>query len=190
MINTKEAASALYGLWRIARWDDKAFDFFNATEHGFWRSFIAAAFVAPLQAIYQISVYMTAEQPPTALRMFFVEGLEYITLWFLYPVAMLSVVKLLDRNAEFFRYLVAYNWFQLAVGFIAMPIIILSQLELLPLAFSGFFDSMVFVAYVTYAAFIAREGLRVTLATGIGIVVLDILLTLVVGQITLRMLVS
>lgn len=187
MISTKESAGVLYGLWRIACWDEKAFEFFNATEQGFWRSYIAAALVAPLQAIYQIGVYLTAEQPPPAVRMFFIESLEYITLWLLYPVVMLSVVKILDRDAQFFRYLVAYNWFQLAVGFIAMPIIILTQFELLPLPIAGFFDSMIFVAYVSYAGFIARAGLNVTLGTGIGIVVLDIVLTLMLGQITLRM---
>lgn len=188
MIDAKEAAGALYGLWRLVRWDDKALSFFNATEQGFWRSFAAAAFVAPLQATYQISVYLTMDDPPSAWRVAAIESLEYVILWVLYPVAMLYVVKLLDRDTEFFGYMVAYNWFQLGVGYVAMPIVILSQFDLLPVSVSGFFDSLIFVAYVTYAAFIARIGLKIPTGSSIGIVVIDILLTLMVGQVTLRML--
>ena len=188
MIDTKETAGALYGLWRLARWDEEAFSFFNATEQGFWRSFAAAAFVAPLQALYQLSVYLTLDDPPSIWRMMAIESIEYVMLWVLFPLAMLYVVKLLEREAEFFRYIVAYNWFQLAVGYIAMPFVILSQFQLLPTSISGFFDSMIFVTYVTFTAFIARTGLKVGMGTSIGIVVIDILLTLMVGQVTLRML--
>jgi hypothetical protein len=101
---------------------------------------------------------------------------------------MLYVVKLLERETEFFRYIVAYNWFQLAVGYVAMPFVILSQFQLLPVQVSGFFDSLIFVTYVTFAAFIARVGLKVGMGASAGIVVIDILLTLMVGQVTLRML--
>ena len=187
MIDAKEVAGALYGLWRLVRWDDKALSFFNATESGFWRSFMAAAFVAPLQVLYQLSVYLTMDEPPSAWRMAAIESIEYVILWVLYPLAMLYVVKLLDRETEFFGYVVAYNWFQLGVGYVAMPLVILSQFELLPSSVSGFFDSLIFVAYVTYAAFIARVGLKISVGAGIGIVVIDILLTLIVSQVTLRM---
>ena len=188
MIGAKETAGALYGLWRLVRWDETAFSFFNATEQGFWRSFTAAAFVAPLQAVYQISVYFTLDAPPPAWRMAFIESLEYVILWVLYPIAMLYVVKLLDREKEFFRYIVAYNWFQLGVGYVAMPLVILSQFEILNPSVSSFLDSVIFVAYVTYAAFIARAGLKLSIGAGIGVVVIDIILTLIVCQLTLRML--
>ncbi|MDE0799743.1 MAG: hypothetical protein OSB02_03280 [Rhodospirillaceae bacterium] len=188
MIDTKETARALYGLWRLARWDEEAFSFFNATEQGFWRSFAAAAFVAPLQALYQLSLYLTLDDPPLIWRVAAIESIEYIILWTLFPLSMLYVVKLLERETEFFRYIVAYNWFQLAVGYVAMPFVILSQFQLLPVQVSGFFDSLIFVTYVTFAAFIARVGLKVGMGASAGIVVIDILLTLMVGQVTLRML--
>lgn len=188
MISAKEVAGALYGIWRIARWDDTAFSFFNATEQGFWRSYTAALLVAPLQALYQLSVYLTQDNPPPIGRMIAIESIEYAILWVLFPLAMFYVVKLLEREGEFFRYIVAYNWFQLAVGYVAMPLVVLSQFGLLTPPVSGFFDSMIFVAYVTYAAYLARAGLKVGVGTGIGIVVLDILLTLMVSQVTLRML--
>ena len=128
------------------------------------------------------------DAPPPGWRVATIESLEYVILWVLYPLAMFYVVKLLNRKTEFFGYMVAYNWFQLGVGYVAMPLVILSQFELLPTSVSGFFDSLIFVAYVTYAAFIARAGLKITTGSGIGIVVIDILLTLLVGQTTLRML--
>lgn len=188
MMDTKETAGALYGVWRIARWDEKAFSFFNATEQGFWRSYTAALCVAPLQALYQLSVYLTLDTPPPAWRMIAIESIEYVILWVLFPLAMFYIAKLLERDGAFFRYIIAYNWFQLAVGYLAMPFGILTQFGLLAPSVSGFFDSLIFVSYVTYAAFIARAGLKVGVGTSIGIVIIDILLTLMVGQVTLQML--
>ena len=187
MIEAREAAGALYGIWRIVRCDEKAFTFFNATESGFWRSFTAAFLLVPLQALYQITVYITLEDPPHALRMAAIEGLEYTILWLLFPITMYYVVRLIGREDSFLRYIVAYNWFQLGIGFVVMPWIILTGFGFLPTSVADFASTMSFVAYTFYAAFIARAGLSVAVGTAIGIVLIDILLTLMLGQVTVRM---
>ena len=188
MIDTREAAGALYGIWRIARCDENAFTFFNASEDGFWRSFTAAFLLAPLQAAYEVSIYLGMDEPPPALRMAVVESLEYIILWVLYPLTLFYVVHMLDRQIAFFRYIVAYNWFQLGVGMVIMPWIILAGFGLLPVSVADFIVTMSFVVYSFYAAFIARAGLFVAVGTAIGVVLIDLLLTLVVSQVTFRML--
>ncbi len=188
MIDAKETAGALYGIWRIARCDENAFTFFNASEEGFWRSFTAAFILAPFQALYQMTVYVGMEDPPNALRMTAVESLEYVILWVLYPLTLFYVVKVLDRDEAFFRYIVAYNWFQLGIGLVIMPWIILAGFDLLPIAVADFIGTMAFIAYAFYAAFMARVGLDIAVGAAIGIVLIDILLTLLVGQTTFRML--
>lgn len=188
MIDAREAAGALYGIWRIVRCDEKAITFFNASVDGFWRSFTAAFLLAPLQAVYQITVFMGLENPPPAFRMAAVESLEYIILWLLYPFTMYYVLKLLDRDESFFGYIVAYNWFQLGIGLVIMPWIILAGFGVLPQSIADFVSTMSFVAYTFYAAFIARIALKAAVGTAIGLVLIDILLTLMVGQITFRML--
>lgn len=188
MIDARETAGALYGVWRIARCDENAFSFFNASEEGFWRSFTAAAFLAPLQAVYQITVYTGMNEPPNAFRMMLVESLKYVILWVLYPLTLFYVARLLDREAAFLKYIVAYNWFQMGIGFVIMPWIILTGFGLLPVSVADFIGTMSFVAYTFFAAFIARAGLKLAVGTAIGIVLLDILLTLTVGQVTFRML--
>lgn len=188
MIDAKETAAALYGLWRLVRGGDSCFDYFSNSEAGFWRSFIAAAVLAPLQALYQLTLYLSAETPPPLFRLTVVESLEYVILWLLYPVVMLSVVQLLDRDERYFRYMTTYNWFQMGVGLIVLPIAILSGFGLMPDGLGGVFDSITFVMYIVYAIFIARGALDLTVGAGCAIVLLDIVLTLIVGQITLRML--
>lgn len=188
MIDPKEAAGALRGIWRLAHLDEEGFNTFNATEQGFWRSFTAAFLIAPLQLVYQFSVYMTLDTPPPALRMALVEGLEYVVLWTLYPLALYYVARLLQREATYFRYIVAYNWFQLAVGLVATPIAIFMTLDLFSLSALAFLNTLILTGYVIYAAFIARVGLGIATSASIGIVVIDILLSLTVQQITQGML--
>ena len=188
MISAREAAGALYGIWQIFRVDDKALSFFNATEDGFCRSFSAAFVLAPFQVLYQITVFTSMEQPPHALRMTVVESLEYVILWVLYPLTIYHVTRLLDCKDMFFKYAVAYNWFQMGIGLFIMPWIILSGFGFLPESIADFIGTMAFVAYTFYAAFIARIGLEVAVGTAIGIVLIDILLTLMVGQVTFTML--
>jgi len=127
------------------------------------------------------------ERPPV-FRAIAIESLEYVILWVLYPFVMIYVVKLMDREPQYFRYLVAYNWFQMGVGLIVLPLAILASFSVLPLALSSFFDTITFVAYIVYAIFIARTALQLTVGAGSGIVLLDIVVTLIVGQIALRML--
>ena len=188
MIDAKETAGALYGLWRLVRGDDSCFDYFSDTEAGFWRSFAAAAVLAPFQALYQVTVYLDTETPPPLFRLIAIESLEYIILWLLYPVVMLYAVQLLERKEHYFRYMTTYNWFQMGVGLIVLPMAILSGFNLIPAGLSGFVDSITFVMYIVYAIFIARGALHLSVGAGSGLVLLDIVLTLIVGQITLRML--
>ena len=101
---------------------------------------------------------------------------------------MYYIAQALDRSHSFFCYIVSYNWFQLGIGIIIMPWIILSGFNILPGGISDFVGTMAFIAYTFYAAFMARVALDITVGGAIGIVLLDILVTLMVGQVTLRML--
>lgn len=188
MIDPKEAAGALRGIWRLAHLDESAFNNFNATELGFWRSFTAAFLIAPLQLVYQVIVYINLEIPTSGLRFFLIEGLEYVVIWTLFPLVLFYVARLLEREAAFFRYIVAYNWFQLGVGLFAIPIAILLTIDVFPLPGLAFLNTLVLTAYVVYASFIARAGLGITTSGAIGIVVIDIILSIGVQQTTQSML--
>jgi len=64
MIDAKDTAGALYGLWRLARGDASGLDFFNATLEGFWRSFAAAVIIAPPAS--DLSVFDLSQDGRTA----------------------------------------------------------------------------------------------------------------------------
>lgn len=188
MIDLKETAGALQGIWRLGHLDEDAFSKFNATEQGFWRSFLAAFLIAPLQLVYQTTVYVTADTPTSGLRFFLIQGLEYVVMWTLFPLVLFYVARLLERQAAYFKYIVAYNWFQLGVGIVAMPIAILLTVDVFPLGGLAFLNTLVLTAYVVYATFLARAGLGIATSGAIGIVVIDIVLSIGVQQITQSML--
>jgi len=184
MIDPGEAAAALYGIWRIIRCDEKAVTYYKSSVSGFWNSFTAAFVLAPLQALYQVTVYLASDAAPSLMRLVTIESLEYVILWLLFPLVMFHVTQLIDRERFFLRYVVAYNWFQLGIGLIIMPWVILAGFNLIPSSIADFASTVSFVAYTFYAAFLARIGLNLTVGTAIGIVLIDLLITLLVAQIT------
>jgi len=51
--SAREMMYALYGAYRLARFDAGGMRYFDASIDGFWRSFFAAVLIAPFYLIYQ-----------------------------------------------------------------------------------------------------------------------------------------
>jgi len=184
-MNSREVANVILGLWKIALIDKKCFNFFSGTEEGFWRSFQAAAVIAPLHLIYEWGLYINSENTSPFLRVFTIEILEYVILWVLYPLVMIYISKALKREEKYFIYMTAYNWFQMGIGLILMPIVILSVFGKINLQASNILETIIFLSYIFYSIFIAREALKIPTGSSLSIVLIDILLTLMVSQIVI-----
>ena len=73
MITSRELAAALYGAWRLARFDPRGQDQFDTSVAGFWCSFQAAGIVVPayvfliIESMIDAGVYlgMTREMART-----------------------------------------------------------------------------------------------------------------------------
>ena len=97
MIPAVELRNAVVGALRLARFDPQAFNFFNRTLEGFWRSFVAAAIVGPLQLLLSFEVAgasggvaRVGEDWPLGL-------LAFVVHWLAFPVVMLSVASSSSR---------------------------------------------------------------------------------------------
>src|SRR5271154_5045235 len=106
--SANEVAAAFQGAIRLARLDAGGLNFFDRTVGGFWRSFFAAALIAPVRIFLLIT---TREVPDDvgSLRFVGVETISYVIGWLFFPFIMLFVVDLLNRRARYFDYLVPYN---------------------------------------------------------------------------------
>jgi hypothetical protein len=173
-----EALGALKGAWRLAHADPGGLAYFDRSVEGYWRSFRAAAIVAPGYLLL-LAVHYGAV-PPTAgpLRLAVVEVICYVIVWVAYPLAMEPVCRALGREREYVGYIVVYNWAVL----LQVSALLLAILLALGLP-EGLGDALVTgvrLALLLYVWMIARLALGVGAFAAAAIVVLDTVLSYVI----------
>ena len=180
-----EAARGFLGAVRLARFDPAARGWFDLSVAGFWRSFGAMAYVAPL---YLLLVHLPGLRPGLqAADPFFgypIEVLNYVLRWLAYPFALYWLARPLGLTGAYIPFIIAYNWSQLVqVAVLILPAAILAQI-LLPGAGGRALMSLVVVAVFAYQLAIARQMLGVGWFFAFGMVCLDWVLGLSVDRVT------
>jgi hypothetical protein len=164
----EEALHSIRGALRIIGRDPEAFDDFNITADGFWRSFAAILPAAILAwPLFLSSHQFAAESAQTDGRPIpeftFVRDYIYLVLVFaLWPIAAALLARALGVAQNYSRYLIAYNW--MSVPVIAINLAphlaylagVLSWQALLLPSIAVFIG----VAYVTW--YVALRGLETT----------------------------
>jgi hypothetical protein len=186
MISARQLAGALYGLWLLYRFDVRAWDFFEKTPRGFWTSYVVAFALAPLQLAHMALLYETRKPDLDFAPYMIVQTLAYIVTWTLFPFVMLYVSRLLEREPRYLWHMVPYNWMQLPLALTLSSVLILTDLGVLPAAVIAFVGPVILVAIAVYGTFVAAIGLQVVTGTALSLVVLDYLLSLIVGELIRR----
>lgn len=172
MITAAEIAAGLTGAFRLARRDPAGLNCFDASPHGFWRSFWAAALVAPAFLIIDLlSGGFTAE---TSLRQLAVKLIGYVIDWTLFPVVMITIADSLGKWPHYTRYIVAYNWSAVVQMAVLLPAAILAVTA--PSHATMLLAQAVTIVLLVYRAYVAHVALAVGRGTAAGIVFLDVLL--------------
>lgn len=179
MLTQREFVASVIGAARLARFDRAGLGFFDSGPAAFWRSFGAAWIAAPVFALMILS-------RPDALEaglfnLVAIKGIAYVISWFLWPLVALNIARLLDRENRFLDYMVAYNWTTLIQYAVFVPVTLLAAWTdgaTGPLSFA------VFIYTLVYSGFVARTALDVPAFTAFGIVVLDIVVSLMVEHAT------
>lgn len=182
-MTARDLAAALYGAARLTRLQPDAFRWFDASLAGFWRSFTAAVLVAPLYLIAQV-----IEGPATAapLRAFLLGVIAYVIAWVAYPLAMVSVLRMIDRERWYFRYMVAYNWFQVPKELLFFLLSLLYLMGGLPREGMQFLALLAVAGVLFYFWYIAKTALDTDGYTAAGLVLIDLTLSLIVSGISTR----
>lgn len=188
MSRAREAAYALFGAYRLARLDPSGLQYFNPTVEGFWRSFAAAAVVAPGYAILVALDISQADKPEEIdwATVAIVQAIAFVINWTAYPLAMHYLTALLDRGNAYLRYMVAYNWSALPQMAVFLPAAALRAI--LPGETGSVIMVLVVAAMAAYQWFIARAALDIKGGTAAGIVGFDFALSLFIAGVasTLR----
>lgn len=184
--SSREIVSSLYGSWRLAHFDRAGMAYFDASVDGFWRSFFAALIVAPAYATMLGLRYGAAGEPGDPMHYGLIEAISYLISWLSYPVVMHALTGLLDCRDRFIGYMVAYNWSLVLQNAVLVPIAMLNALNVIGPDTAGVLWLIAIVAVVAYLWFIARAGLAVPPLTAVGIVAIDVLLSLLISGLTDR----
>lgn len=178
MSRTAEVATALYGAFKLARFDASGLTYFDTSLNGYWRSFFAAVLVAPLYAAMM------------ALRMSFIDVgngaiiidiLAYAINWMAFPVVMLNISALLDRRQHYQRHIVAYNWAAVIQNAIYLPLAMLVLSGILPTEVGALISLMVLGWVLVYSGYIAHIALDIPLGTAAALVVIDLVIGVIIN---------
>ncbi|MGB8276083.1 MAG: hypothetical protein WCF16_12540 [Alphaproteobacteria bacterium] len=181
MIGTAEVVSSLEGALRLARGDAGGMACFNRSLEGFWRSFFAAIIAAP--AYMALAAPVGEGASGDLLRPVLVDAIAYVIGWVAFPLAMTYVAAVLQREDRYLGYIVAYNWAQVPQAFLYLTGAIMVRVFGIAEPLNQVLGVTVLGAILVYTWFVARTALEITRVQAVGLVGLDIGLTIVIGTV-------
>ncbi len=180
MITLKEVLTGLYGAYRLARLDSRGSEYFDKTIQGFWKSFFAAVIVLPLYVILIALRFGEKGLSTDPFRYVSMEMIAYVIAWVAFPLAMLPLSRAFEREENFLGFIVAYNWASVIQNVIYLPIAMIVLMEWLPANYGSLISFIVLGFIMVYTWFIARVVLDVSVGAAIGVVGMDIFLSVLI----------
>lgn len=187
---------ALMTAFRVARFDNNAVDDFDQSVDGFFRSFFGIVLAAPLYSIAVMAQHRIAEElaeasgeslPVTGAGFYLIEWGAYVVNWIALPVVMILITRLIGVAPRYVPFIVAYNWgscFVLALSAIPYFFYLLGVIPLIGVALL-YYPVVIFA--LVYHWRIARDGLQIPGLTAAGIVLLDLLLSILIALMVARL---
>ena len=177
-----DAVAALSGAFAVAMGRDSAFEHFDLTAEGFWRSFAAVIVVAPL---YVYADRVDALYPPQGEPVAFSFSLSLLTLaveWIAWPVAVALLTFRTRFSALFARYITVYNWTSIPVFVVMVIPLVALDLGLIGLKAAVSAGVMLLMAALWYRWQVARLALEAPALVALGLVGGDIVLSLAISR--------
>jgi hypothetical protein len=178
MTLAEEASRSIQGAWGLLRRQPGAPTAFNATLDGFWRSFVAAIVLFPLQLAYFAWLGPSAgtEHAAPATR-WTVNILVYAISWLAWPLIAFYLTRAMGCGERLVGYIVAYNWSQLLTGPFLVGVDVLARAGL-PTELALLLGLAALIGVLAYEYLIARQMLAVTPGKAMIMVLSSVLLVL------------
>jgi hypothetical protein len=175
-----EIQRSVQGAWLLAKGDTRGMNLFDFSVEGFWRSFAAMLIVAPVYALVVLAQPAPPGEPESLTGMLLAEAVSYAVGWAAFPVAAIFLTRLLGLAAGYVPLVVANNWSAVVqIAFYAAVVVLGTLLpgELRALALLA-----ATLAILVYQWFVIRTALDTGGGIALGIVVVDVLLSLAVSR--------
>ena len=174
----------LQGVRHLTRFDPVGFLFFDASRRGFWRSFGSALICLPIWLVTVYQQALTLENE-AAISFLIIQITSYIVAWLAYPLLVVKVADIFGLWPNYYRYMVAYNWFQPVMQLLWLPLLLVESIqgkeasELAHLLYV-----VIQVVQGIYGWFLARFGLGLSPWNALALTFIDLLLGLFIVGIT------
>ncbi len=184
-MSPSEIRRSLQGALELFRGRAEGLQCFDFSVAGFWRSFAAMLLVAPL---YALEVAVDSHEGAQAGAGFFaLKALAYVVDWILFPVLIAALAKPLDIGRFYVPYIVAYNWSSVVIAALFAPATLLASAGLLGRGPAAVIGLMLTVIAARYRFTIARTALQARPATALGLVLLELLLSILIIAVFARL---
>lgn len=183
MIGVQELISSVYGAFRLAMGREDGMAYFNATPEGFWRSFFAAVLVLPGYLILSLADPEVAVESVSPIHDGIIYVLAYVISWIAFPLAMVPVSGLLEREERFIPFIVANNWAAVPQICLLVAATILRAGLGLNEILSGMIGLATFGAILVYFWFVARTALKIPAFAAVGVVALNVAITVIISAV-------
>lgn len=194
MISTSEIRAAFDGSWLLLRNQPQGMAYFDQSLQGFWRSFTVVFLLAPIFVISSLAekkllitenVIFAEAFPEQAYwsAQFLSLGVDWVTL----PVLLALLAGPIGISRQYVPFIVVRNWTSLLAS---VPYLATALLYLTGVISSGIMVLLSFTCLIVvlwYRFLIARIALQASISLAIGIVFLDILLSMIIGELAGRL---
>lgn len=186
------ARKSVGAAWQLVVRDPKAWDAFDLTADGFFRSFAAVLFVIPFNIVFDLFALRLRQagsienSDAVGMAAFSYSKMAFSTTalcveWVLFTIIAYFLLKFLGLADQYVRYIVAYNWGCIIVELFNLPAVVLFSFGLISYAAAV---DLIFIALgltLYYRFYIAQTALGVGWGLAMGIAVLEFLFTIFFG---------
>ncbi|MCK7614042.1 hypothetical protein [Roseibium sediminicola] len=190
MISLGEIRAALDGSWLLLRNRPEGMAFFDQSIQGFWRSFLVIGLLVPLllvsglaekQFYFAENLYHPDAFPDSAF--WFAQLAGFGIDWLALPLLLALVAVPIGISHRYVPFIVVRNWSSLLVSIPYMVTYLLFLLGLISTGITVLLSLTCLVVVIWYRYLVARIALQASVSLAIGVVVLDVVLTLLISQI-------
>lgn len=173
----RQSVDAAIGL---ALRDRTAWNNFDLSADGFYRSFFAIVLVMPFNILFDLFNLRLLEQQGATVSYGMPEAVfSTITLgaeWLIFPIMALFLLRFLGYGHRYSALVIAHNWGTVVVQFIKLPVVVLFSAGIISADFALDFYLIVLGLTLYYRYYIAQTALESPASVAVAIVILHFLL--------------
>ena len=189
MPDLHEIIRSLTGTWILARRDLAGYSYFNHTAEGFWRSFTAIIFIAPVLLVFasfDLAAITEAQrdtgETPDAAAFYFGKLVMYVVGWISFPIIMVFVARALSLTRNYALYIIVFNWSSILVEAVLLAPAAMFYIGLIGAKAAGGLGWICLLLAVLYRWFIAKTALETTGLVASALVLLEFTLAIAISK--------